>query len=214
MISVDDHLVEPRHLFEGRLPAALADRAPVREDDVEGPRDLGVRRPGLPAGRVSTPWSVAARTTRPWSRCASTRCGGAAGIPTARVADMDLAGIWASVNFPSQITGFCGTVYSQCSDPALGQACVRAFNDWFLEEWWSAASRSLRAHGHHLPGRSRAGRGRDPSQRGAGLPRREPARAAPPPGLPVAALGLVGSGAGRLRRDRHGRSACTWAARG
>ncbi len=28
VISVDDHLVEPRHLFEGRLPAALADRAP------------------------------------------------------------------------------------------------------------------------------------------------------------------------------------------
>ena len=57
--------------------------------------------------------------------------------PDARLADMDLAGIWASVNFPSQITGFCGTVYSQCSDPALGQACVRAWNDWFHEEWWS-----------------------------------------------------------------------------
>ena len=50
---------------------------------------------------------------------------------------MDLAGIWASLNFPSQITGFCGTVYSQCSDPDLGLACVRAWNDWFFEEWWS-----------------------------------------------------------------------------
>ncbi len=28
VISVDDHLVEPRHLFEGRVPAAMADRAP------------------------------------------------------------------------------------------------------------------------------------------------------------------------------------------
>ena len=55
--------------------------------------------------------------------------------PTARVADMDLAGIWASVSFPSQITGFCGAVYSGCSDPELGKACVRAWNDWFAEEW-------------------------------------------------------------------------------
>ena len=58
--------------------------------------------------------------------------------PAARVADMDLAGIWASVNFPSQITGFCGTVYSACSEPASGQACVRAWNDWFAEEWREA----------------------------------------------------------------------------
>src|SRR5207245_680899 len=28
IISVDDHLIEPAHLFEGRVPAALADRAP------------------------------------------------------------------------------------------------------------------------------------------------------------------------------------------
>jgi hypothetical protein len=28
LISVDDHLVEPAHLFEGRMPTALADRAP------------------------------------------------------------------------------------------------------------------------------------------------------------------------------------------
>ena len=28
IISVDDHLVEPRDLFEGRMPAHLVDRAP------------------------------------------------------------------------------------------------------------------------------------------------------------------------------------------
>ena len=35
----------------------------------------------------------------------------------ARVRDMDINGVWASVNFPSQITGFCGSVFSRCSDP-------------------------------------------------------------------------------------------------
>ena len=28
VISVDDHIVEPRHTFEGRLPQAFAERAP------------------------------------------------------------------------------------------------------------------------------------------------------------------------------------------
>src|SRR4029077_19770472 len=36
IISVDDHLVEPAHLFEGRVPAALADRAPRVETDDDG----------------------------------------------------------------------------------------------------------------------------------------------------------------------------------
>jgi hypothetical protein len=28
LISVDDHVIEPPDMFDGRLPAALADRAP------------------------------------------------------------------------------------------------------------------------------------------------------------------------------------------
>jgi predicted TIM-barrel fold metal-dependent hydrolase len=50
---------------------------------------------------------------------------------------MDINGVWASVNFPSQITGFCGSVFSRCSDPGLGLAVTRAWNDWFFEEWHS-----------------------------------------------------------------------------
>ena len=35
LISVDDHIIEPPDMFVGRLPAALADRAPkvVETDD-------------------------------------------------------------------------------------------------------------------------------------------------------------------------------------
>jgi predicted TIM-barrel fold metal-dependent hydrolase len=53
----------------------------------------------------------------------------------ARVRDMDLAGIWASVCFPSLIAGFCGAVFARCSDPDLGLACMRAWNDWHHEYW-------------------------------------------------------------------------------
>ena len=54
----------------------------------------------------------------------------------ARIADMDINGVWASLNFPSQITGFSGRVFSQASDPELGLAVTRAFNDWVYEAWW------------------------------------------------------------------------------
>jgi predicted TIM-barrel fold metal-dependent hydrolase len=33
------------------------------------------------------------------------------------------------------VSGFCGAVYSRSADRELGLACLRAFNDWHLEEW-------------------------------------------------------------------------------
>ena len=58
---------------------------------------------------------------------------------TARLADMDLCGIWASLCFPSSIWGFTGSVLSQLRDQAVGLAAVRAYNDWMLEDWCSGA---------------------------------------------------------------------------
>ena len=43
----------------------------------------------------------------------------------ARVRDMDIGGIWASVNFPSQITGFCGRVFFNAKDRELGAGVHR-----------------------------------------------------------------------------------------
>jgi predicted TIM-barrel fold metal-dependent hydrolase len=54
----------------------------------------------------------------------------------ARIKDMDINGVWASLNFPSMITGFAGRVYSSAKDPDLGLAVTRAFNDWVYEGWW------------------------------------------------------------------------------
>lgn len=53
----------------------------------------------------------------------------------ARVADMDLAGIWAALCFPSLVAGFCGSVFSRSKDGDLGLACVRAWNRWHHEVW-------------------------------------------------------------------------------
>jgi predicted TIM-barrel fold metal-dependent hydrolase len=136
IISVDDHLVEPPHMFEGRLPAAMADRAPKIIDTEEGHEvwtfdERIFFQVGLNAvvGRKREDWKVEpTRFDEMRPGCYDI---------DARVRDMDINGIWASVNFPSQITGFCGSVFSRCSDPDLGLAVTRAWNDWFYDEWYS-----------------------------------------------------------------------------
>ncbi|MCZ7524966.1 MAG: amidohydrolase [Acidimicrobiia bacterium] len=134
IISVDDHLVEPAHLFEGRVPEKLADRAPRVVTDDAG-HELweyeGNLYPqiGLNAvvGRPKDQWSMdPARFDEMRQGCWDVE---------ARIADMDLDGVYASLCFPSLIAGFAGTVFSRSRDQELGLACVRAWNDWHLEEW-------------------------------------------------------------------------------
>ncbi len=137
IISVDDHLCEPRHTFEGRLPAALAERAPrVVVDDAghevwefDGQRFSQVGMNAVAGRRPETVRLEPFRFDQMRPGCYD---------PAARVSDMDLNGVWAAVNFPSMITGFAGRVFSACSDHALGVATMRAWNDWFHEEWATA----------------------------------------------------------------------------
>jgi predicted TIM-barrel fold metal-dependent hydrolase len=134
IVSVDDHLVEPPDLFEGRMPAALVDTAPrieVADDGTEAWLFDGRRHPqiGLNAvvGRPKDEWSMEPANFEDMRR--------GCWDPVARLADMDVDGVWASLHYPSLIAGFCGSNFSRCSDPELGLACVRAWNDWHLEEW-------------------------------------------------------------------------------
>jgi predicted TIM-barrel fold metal-dependent hydrolase len=134
IVSVDDHLIEPRHTFEGRLPKALQDRAPRIVEDDDGHEfwlyeDTRYAQIGLNAvsGRPKDQWTMEpARFDQMRRGCWDIE---------ARVADMDLDGVYASLCFPSLIAGFAGVVFSKSKDPALGLACVRAWNDWHIEEW-------------------------------------------------------------------------------
>ena len=136
VISVDDHLVEPRDMFEGRLPARLQDRAPrIVEDEwghevweFDGERYSQVGMNAVAGRRPETVKVEPFRFDQMRRGCWDV---------DARVRDMDLNGVWASLSFPSMITGFCGRVYSQCSDAELGLAVTRAWNDWMHDEWWS-----------------------------------------------------------------------------
>ncbi len=135
VISADDHIVEPADTFEGRVPAALADRAPRIVEKADGTETWlydGVELPtvGFNAvvGRPVSEWAMEPTRFDEMRR-------GSWDIHQ-RVADMDLNGVYASVNFPSFLPGFAGQRLQQITkDVDLALACVRAWNDWHLDAW-------------------------------------------------------------------------------
>jgi predicted TIM-barrel fold metal-dependent hydrolase len=54
--------------------------------------------------------------------------------PKARIDDMELNHVDASLCFPT-FPRFCGQTFTEAKDHDLGLACVRAYNDWMVEEW-------------------------------------------------------------------------------
>jgi predicted TIM-barrel fold metal-dependent hydrolase len=48
---------------------------------------------------------------------------------------MDVNGVAASLNFPSAPFGFAGQRFLRMTDPELGLASMRAFNDWIIDGW-------------------------------------------------------------------------------
>ena len=101
VISVDDHVVEPADTFEHRLPHALADRAPRIVEtpeghqvwEFEGQRYTQVGMNAVAGRRPETYGLEPFRFDQMRPGCYDV---------DARVHDMDLNGVWASVNFPSR----------------------------------------------------------------------------------------------------------------
>jgi predicted TIM-barrel fold metal-dependent hydrolase len=134
IFSVDDHLLEPAHAFEGRFENKYKDRAPRVVVTEEGHEVWMIE--GTPYFQVGF-MAVAGRAKED-SRVEPARFSevrrGCWDIHH-RIKDMDINGVWASVNFPSGVTGFGGTLFSELKDRDFGLACVRAWNDWLFEEW-------------------------------------------------------------------------------
>jgi predicted TIM-barrel fold metal-dependent hydrolase len=138
VISVDDHIVEPPTTFDGRLPMKFADRAPrvvERSDGSEVWVYDGVEIPNVGfnavVGRPVSEYSFEPTRFDEMRR-------GAWDIH-ARVKDMDVNGIYASLNFPSFLPGFAGQrLQLTTKDTDLALAAVRAWNNWHIEEWAGA----------------------------------------------------------------------------
>jgi predicted TIM-barrel fold metal-dependent hydrolase len=136
LVSVDDHVVEPPDVFEGRLPERYADAAPrfvVREDGTSAWRYEGLELVNVAlnavAGRPPEEFGfepTAMDEIRP----------GCYDVD-ARVRDMDAAGVLGSMCFPS-FPGYVGKIFLPTADREQAAAMVRAYNDWHLEAWAGA----------------------------------------------------------------------------
>jgi predicted TIM-barrel fold metal-dependent hydrolase len=132
LISVDDHVLEPAHVWQDRVPARFKDAAPrlVRDKAGEAWVYEGKRMvtPGLGA--------VAGKSREEFSFEPITYDEMRPGCydSVARLEDMDRAGVLASMCFPS-FPRFCGQVFNEAEDRELALLCVQAYNDWMIEEW-------------------------------------------------------------------------------
>ena len=133
LVSVDDHLVEPPGLFEGRIIAKYASLAPKVERQSDG-SDVWIFN-----GKVIPNIGLNAVAGRPKEEY---------GVePTAfdemrpgcydiheRIKDMNAGGVLASMCFPS-FPGFSGRLFAACEDKNLALAVLQAYNDWHIDEW-------------------------------------------------------------------------------
>lgn len=162
IISVDDHLVEPPDLWTSRLPAAYRDRGPrverkkgytgkvsagegseqtVFSNFIEDPDHPDARwcdhwvyddlRWPFPAGFAHIEELRELPTTTPITfddmrpGCYN---------QAARIADMDRNHVEASLCFPT-FPRFCGQTFLEREDKELALLCVRAYNDFMVDEW-------------------------------------------------------------------------------
>jgi predicted TIM-barrel fold metal-dependent hydrolase len=165
IISADDHIVEPAHLWASRLPARYAARGPriVREKvsiAAHDTPDLRMQSAGPSAdGQWGDVWYFEDR------REPLMTIGAAVGFPAERIglqpvtfeelrpgcfdpcqrlADMDVAGVQASLCFPNLApVRFCGQGFLEATDKELARECVRAYNDFVLDEWCAGSGGRL-----------------------------------------------------------------------
>jgi predicted TIM-barrel fold metal-dependent hydrolase len=136
LVSVDDHLVEPPDMFEGRVPDRYREIAPRVERRDDGSDVWVFNGSVIPniglnavAGRPKEEYGVeptAFDEMRPG--CFDVH---------ERIKDMNAGGVLASMCFPS-FPGFSGRLFAACEDKSLALAMVQAYNDWHIEDWCGA----------------------------------------------------------------------------
>ena len=138
MISVDDHVVEPPDVWTSRLEAKYHDRCP-RTAEVDGKivwqYESGRKPLSELGGRLFQSGAGKTDLVDFPDRYEQLRPG--CYQPAERVRDLDAAGIDASLCFPS-FPRFCGQEFTEAADKELSLLCVRAYNDWMIDDWCAA----------------------------------------------------------------------------
>jgi predicted TIM-barrel fold metal-dependent hydrolase len=133
LVSVDDHLVEPPDVFEGRLAQKWVDAAPrliTREDGTSawryGDEEIGNIALNAVSGRPKEEYGMEPTSFDQLRR-------GTYDIDE-RVKDMDANGVLGSLCFPS-FPQFCGQLFARTPDKEQALAMVQAYNDWHIDVW-------------------------------------------------------------------------------
>jgi predicted TIM-barrel fold metal-dependent hydrolase len=153
-ISVDDHVVEPHGLWQDRLARKYNDVGP-RVERSKGQVVYDVQKqPGFAAGDgpddrwcdvwhyedTLWPMHAAFAAVGPTANAAATTALTYDDLlpgcfdRTHRLADMDRNHTEASLCFPT-VPRFCGQLFLNRRDMDLAHLCVRAYNDWMIEDW-------------------------------------------------------------------------------
>ena len=154
IVSVDDHVVEPAHVWERWMPSKFADRAPRVERRGIGPmKHIGGGVYDItwdPEGPQADCWvfedlvyvhkrHVAAvgydRDEMTMTPMTYDEMRPGCYDVAARAADMAMNHVEASLCFPT-FPRFCGQTFTEATtDRELGMACIVAYNDWMVDEW-------------------------------------------------------------------------------
>jgi predicted TIM-barrel fold metal-dependent hydrolase len=159
IVSVDDHVIEPANVWQDRLPEKYRDVGPRVIQERGNMSFVGGNfsyEPD-PDGQLGDWWVYEDK------RVPQTRLSAAAGFdrdevkvvgitydemrpgcydPKARLGDMDVNHVEASLCFPS-FPRFCGQTFMEAKDRELAELCVRAYNDWMVDEWCGSSGGRL-----------------------------------------------------------------------
>ena len=154
IISVDDHVVEPPNVWQDRLPSKYADVGPrvvmAPAGDVEFKGGKLSITPGAKGSGKDVAWWFYEELRRPLMRLDAAvgydrddvdlrlvsydeMRPGSYSVPE-RLVDMDTNWIESSLCFPT-FPRFCGQTFTEAKDKELALLCVKAYNDWTVDEW-------------------------------------------------------------------------------
>ena len=138
LMSADDHMIEPAHLWVDRVPARYRDSCP-RIVEVDGSPGLALR------GRAHVhPDGVVPRRCPGFDEAGYPPAPGTARFdeirpgcydPVERIKDMDIDGVWGQLCFPNYARFAGHRFFLGVEDHELGLACLRTYNDFLLDEW-------------------------------------------------------------------------------
>lgn len=133
LVSVDDHVIEHPRVWLDRMPSKYQEAAP-RIERMDDGNDWWIYE-GEKAGNFALN-AVAGKEYKDFGmdpRSYDDMLPGCYRIED-RIRDMDIEGVHAQLCFPN-FGGFAGSTLQKSKDMDLATECVRAYNDFILDEW-------------------------------------------------------------------------------